>query len=559
MITELDQVADNASFAADVCIIGAGAAGLMIAREFLGTSTQVVLVESGGWTTRDETQDLYNGEVTRPFRGLRAGRARVFGGTTTLWGGQCIPLDAIDFEARPWVEFSGWPITGDNLAPYYDRAKQRLEIAPGAFDEPVWQRFRLDPLDLDPDRLLAIHGVFIRQPDLGQRFRAELAAAANVRVLLHANTVRLDTDASGTQIRRVIVRDLGEREGQILAKRVVLCAGGIENARLLLLSDQAAADGDGSSVPHVNGPHVNGLGNSHDLVGRFLQDHPCGRSAEIVSVNPRRLQDHWNMLYSRRAQYLPKLALSEAAQRSEQVLNCVGRLEYEYEPGSGVQAARELITDLRAGRRPPELRRKLAALGRSSPDLAVDGWRMMAKGLSPATKPRRIYLEAFTEQAPMPDSRVTLGESRDALGLRRVKVDWRLDASVWKTVRVFTRHVQQEFARLGLGEVRPADWLTQDEPPASALVASYHPAGTTRMARRPEEGVVDTNCQVFGVHGLYIAGSSVFPTSGAANPTLTLIAIALRLAERLRGELAQQATAGARLDATAMLARAAGT
>ncbi len=554
MITDINQFADGASLAADVCIIGAGAAGLMIAREFLATSTQVVLVESGGWTTRDETQDLYNGEVTRPFRGLQAGRARVFGGTTTLWGGQCIPLDPIDFEARPWVEFSGWPITGHDLAPYYDRAKQRLEIAPEAFDEPVWQRFRLDPLDLDPDRLLATHGVFIRQPDLGQRFRAELAAAANVRVLLHANTVRLDTDASGTQIRRVVVRDLAGREGQIMAKRVVLCAGGIENARLLLLSDQAAAGKGG-----LNGPHVNGLGNSHDLVGRFLQDHPCGRSAEIVSTNPRRLQDHWNMLYSRRAHYLPKLALSEAAQRREQVLNCVGRLEYEYEPGSGFQAARELITDIRAGRRPLELRRKLAALGRGSPDLAVNGWRLMARGLSPATRPRRIYLEAFTEQAPMPDSRVMLGESRDALGLRRVKVDWRLDASVWKTLRVFTRHVQKEFTRLGLGEVRPADWLMQGEPPASALVASYHPAGTTRMARRPEEGVVDTNCQVFGVHGLYIAGSSVFPTSGAANPTLTLIAMALRLADRLRDELAQQAMAGARPDATAVLARATGT
>jgi len=553
LITEIDHLADGAGLAADLCIVGAGAAGLMIAREFLGTSTQVVLVESGGWTTRDDTQDMYGGEVERPFRGLQAGRARVFGGTTTLWGGQCIPLDPIDFEVRPWVEYSGWPITRADLAPYYDRAKQRLNIAPEAFDEPVWQRFGLDPLDLDADRLMAIHGVFIRQPDLGQRFRAELAAAANIRVLLHANTVRLNTDASGTQIRQVVFRDLAGREGQITARRVVLCAGGIENARLLLLSNQASPDG-----PDAQGPHAKGLGNSHDLVGRFLQDHPCGRSAEIVTTNPRRLQDHWNMLYGRRAHYLPKLALSEAAQRSEQVLNCVGRLEYEYEPGSGMQAVRELFSDLRARRRPPGLRRKLAALGRGSPDLAVTGWRLMAWGLSPATKPRRIYLEAFTEQAPTPDSRVTLGDSRDALGLRRVKVDWRLDASVWKTLRVFTRCVQEEFTRLGLGEVRPADWLAQKEPPASVLIDSYHPAGTTRMAQRPEEGVVDTDCQVFGVHGLYIAGSSVFPTSGAANPTLTLIAMALRLAERLRDELAQQATAGARPDAAAVLARAAG-
>lgn len=556
MIIEIDQLADGASLAADLCIVGAGAAGLMIAREFLGTSTQVVLLEGGGWTSSDDTQDLYNGEVERPFRGLQTGRARVFGGTTTLWGGQCIPLDAIDFEARPWVESSGWPITGADLAPYYDRAKQRLGIASEAFYDPVWQRFSLEPLDLDPERLTAVHGVFIRQPDLGQRFRAELAAAANVRVLLHANTVRLDTESSGTQIRQVVFRDPTGREGQVTAKRVVLCAGGIENARLLLLSNHAGSDCAG---PQARGPHANGLGNSHDLVGRFLQDHPCGRVAEIVTENPRRLQDHWNMLYGRRAHYLPKLALSEAAQRREQVLNCVARLEYEYEPDSSAQAMRELFNDLRTRRRPSELRRKLVALGRGSPDLALNGWRLLAKGLSPATRPRRIFLEAFTEQTPMWDSRVTLGQTRDALGLRRVKVDWRLDAAVWKTLRVFTRYVQEEFTRLGLGEVHPVDWLARGEPPGSVLVNSYHPTGTTRMAQRPEDGVVDANCQVFGVHGLYIAGSSVFPTSGAANPTLTLVALALRLAERLRDKPAQQAMAGARLDATAVLARTAGT
>ncbi len=259
---------------------------------------------------------------------------------------------------------------------------------------------------------MPIHSVFIRQPDLGQRFRAELAAAANVRVLLHANTIRLDTDASGTQIRQVVVRDCTGRDRQIAARRVVLCAGGIENARLLLLSDQPSPDGTGPNGHHAQRPHANGLGNSYDLVGRFLQDHPCGRAAEIVTANPRRLQDHWNMLYGRRAHYLPKLALSEAAQRRELVLNCVGRLEYEYEPGSGMQAARELFTDLRARR----------------------SWG--------------------------------------------------------------------------------ASWP--------------HSAGRRQ-------------------------------TSGAANPTLTLIAMALRLAERLRGKLAQQSMAGARPDATAVLARAAGT
>lgn len=534
MITEIDHLADGVKLTADLCIVGAGAAGLMIAREFAGTTTQVVVLESGGWTTRDETQDLCDGEVSGyPFRGLQAGRARAFGGTTTKWGGQCMPFDPIDFEPRPWVAGGGWPITLSEISSYYERAKQRLGVAPEAYDQPVWERFGLDPIGLDPDRLTLVHSVFIRQPNFGRRYRAGLAAAPNIRVLLHANTTRLETDASGSQISRVAFRSLAGRSGHVDAKRVVLCGGGIENARLLLLSAQ----------PEADRPHANGLGNDRDLVGRFLQDHPCGRTAEITATNPQRLQDHWNMLYSWRAYYLPKLALSPAAQRREQVLNCVGRLEYEYPPDSGLQTARDLFLDVHARRRPADLARKLAALGRGTPDLAVSGLRLLTRGLSPAVRPRRIFLEAFTEQAPDPQSRVTLGDSRDALGLRRARVEWRLDGSVWQTLRVFTRMVQEEFARLGLGEVRPVDWLRTGTPPDDVVVDSYHPAGTTRMAQRPGDGVVDINCQVFGVQGLYIAGSSVFPTSGAANPTFTLVALALRLVDHLKAELGRPATA----------------
>jgi choline dehydrogenase-like flavoprotein len=532
MIIELDHLPAGANLAADVAIVGAGAAGLVIAREFLGSAAQVVLIESGGWTAHDETQELCAGEIVgQPFRGLQAGRARAFGGTTTQWGGQCLPFDPIDFEERPWVDDSGWPISAADIAPYYERAYQRLGIGPEEYRGSIWERFGLDPIPLDGSRLASLHSVFIRQPNFAQRYRAELGRASNVRVVLHANVTRLETDASGSRIEGVTFRSLGGREGRVDARYVILCGGGIENARLLLLSAQ----------PHTHGPHANGLGNGHDVVGRFLQDHPCGRTAEIVTNNPRLLQDHWNMLYSRRAYFLPKLGLSEAAQRREQVLNCVGRLEYEYEPESGMQAARDLFLDLHARRWPSDLVRKMLTLGRAAPELAMTGLRLATRGLSPAIRPRHVYLETFTEQTPNRNSRVTLSDERDALGLRRVKVDWQLDDLTWKTLRVFTRLVGEEFARLGLGEVRPVDWLEMKPPPADAVIDSYHPTGATRMARHPREGVVDADCEVFGVRGLYIAGSSVFPTSGAANPTFTLIALALRLADHLKADLADLA------------------
>ncbi|MFC0406618.1 FAD-dependent oxidoreductase [Roseomonas elaeocarpi] len=524
MITDIEQLPDHAVLQADICIVGAGAAGLLIAREFLGTATQVILLESGGLGAEDATQALSAGEVSEgAFRGLQAGRSRVLGGTTTLWGGQCIPLDPIDLAERPWVPFSGWPIGPDELAPFYERAKQHLRIEQDEYDQPVWERFGLGSLVLDRAKLQAVHGVFIRQPDLGRRFREEIRAADNVRVLLHANVRSIETDASGVQVSRVAFCSLGGRRGSVAARRVVLCAGAIENARLLLLSDSK---------------HPNGLGNDRDLVGRFLQDHPCGRTATIETTDPRRLQDRFNLLYGKRANYLPKLALSEAVQREQKVLNCVARLEYEYEADSGMQAVRDLMEAARGRRWPKGLGGTLARLGRGSPALAGDAWRVLAKGLSPAPRPRRIHLEVFSEQTPQPDSRVVLGRGTDALGLRKVLVDWRLDDLTWRTFGVFSRTVRDEFARLGLGEVRLLDWLDAEVPPRSAVVDSYHPAGTTRMARHAAGGVVDINSQVFGVQGLYVTGSSVFPTSGAANPTFTIAAMALRLAARLKSEIA---------------------
>ena len=524
MITDIAELSEDVTLQTDVCIIGAGAAGLLIARELIGTKLRVVLLESGGITAEDDTQALNRGDVSElAFRGLTSGRSRVLGGTTTLWGGQCIPLDAIDFAERPWVPFSGWPIDGQALSPFYEEAKHRLGIALDEYTRPVWDRFGLDPLPLDPAKLRVIHGVFIRQPNLGRRYRAELEAASNLRVLLHATALRLRTDPYATEMRGVEFTSLNGRGGRVEARHVVVCAGAIENARLLLLSDQV---------------DPNGIGNGRDLVGRFLHDHPCGNCAVIETERPGALQDRFNLLYGRRANYLPKLALSEDAQRREEVLNCVGRLAYEYEEESAMQALRALRAAAKGRRWPDRPGDTLSRLGKGAPRLAVDTWRLMAKGLSPAPRPRRIYLEAFSEQTPSPESRVSLSEGTDALGLRKICVNWRLDPLTWRTFSVFARSVRDEFGRLGLGTVKLVDWVQPGASPGTEVVDSYHPAGTTRMGSSPADGVVDTNCQVFGVDGLYVIGASVFPTSGAANPVLTIAALALRAAARLKAELA---------------------
>ncbi len=514
MITSIDLLPGEITLDADLCIIGSGAAGLLLALEFVSSNLDIVILEGGAAHPNDEAQALYEGEVVNEsFRGLTAGRAREFGGTTRLWGGQCVKLDPIDFAHRPWVPMSGWPIPHQSLEPYYDRAKSRLEVAPVEFDEDPWRRFRLPPLAFDHDEVRPIHGVFMRRAKLGGRHRATLAAATNIKVLLEANVTAIGTNEQGTEVSEVTFRGLSGRSGRVRARRVVLCAGGIENARLLLLSN---------------------LGNTKDQVGRYLQDHPCGRTAHIVTDRPRPLQDHFNMLYGRGAFLLPKLALSEASQRAERTLNCVGRLSYEYESGSGMKALRDLVVDVFQRRWPDDLNAKLLSVARAAPRMVPDAWRVARHGLSPAPRPSRIWLETFSEQTPNPASRVTLSDQRDVLGLRRVRIDWRLDELTGHTLRVFTAKVGTEFARLGLGSLETAAWLDEPVPQYPDVMDSYHPAGTTRMSDRPSNGVVDTNCQVFGVQGLYVAGSSVFPTSGAANPTLTIAALALRLADHLK-------------------------
>jgi choline dehydrogenase-like flavoprotein len=522
MIEDLDKLEDGRHIDADLCIIGAGAAGLMIARAFLASRLRVVLIESGGWRAEDQTQALSDGEAEPgTFRGLQAGRTRAFGGTTTVWGGQCIRMDPIDFARRAWVPESGWPIDAATLDPYYAAAEENLDITAQDRQECAWRRFKLPAFDFDPDKLKAVHGVFIRNPDLGKRFRAELKAAPNLRVLLHANVVRLGTNAYGTQISEVEIHSLRGRAACVHARRVVLCAGAIENARLLLLSDAS---------------NSRGLGNTYDQVGRYLQDHPCGRAAVLSTDHPRVLQDHYNMLYGHGTRYLPKIAISAVAQRAEQVLNCVGRLSYEFDDQSGTRALLGLPAAVKAGEGPAALLARIGRVGRGLPDIADSAWRILVKGLSPAPKPRRILLELFSEQAPDPDSRVTLGAATDALGLRQIRVDWRLDELTGRTLRCFTRLVEEEFARLGLAQLQRASWLDELIPRRPDVLDSYHPAGTTRMGLDPRHAVVDTDCQVFGVHGLYVAGSSVFPTSGAANPTLTVAAIALRVADHIKAE-----------------------
>ncbi len=305
MLTDLDQLLDGETLTADVCIVGAGAAGISMAREFLGTDTTVLLLEGGGMSSEAETQALYGVEtIGVPFPGALEGRAREFGGTTTLWGGTTIPLDARDFVPKAWIPHSGWPLGRGELDPYYRRAERVLQLDGYCYDERVWPRLGLEPPELDPDKLRLVFSKEKTWPfrpkvhpkDFRSVYRSSLVDAPNIHVVLHANATSIRTVADGSTVDHIEVRTLRNTVARARAEVYVLACGGIETPRLLLAS---AADGPGR------------LGNDTDLVGRYFMGHPRFEAATIASDQARYLQHRFDSIVKERQLFRSRLELSE--------------------------------------------------------------------------------------------------------------------------------------------------------------------------------------------------------------------------------------------------------
>jgi choline dehydrogenase-like flavoprotein len=252
----------------DICIIGAGAAGLTLARRLTERGRSVTLLESGGLDYEADTQALYRGRnVGMPYYDLDQSRLRFFGGTVAIWGGRCALLDPIDFQKREWVPHSGWAIARDDLLPFYRRAHDMLELGEFNYHEDVWEALGVADPGFDPAK---VDVALWRFDEVRERFAAsrarDLFEGPKLRIMLHANAVKLQADADGRRIEHVEVRSLGGPALQVRAKSYVVACGTIENARLLLASDDV---------------EPGGIGNSHDQVGRFFMEHPAGRIAKV--------------------------------------------------------------------------------------------------------------------------------------------------------------------------------------------------------------------------------------------------------------------------------------
>lgn len=478
----------------DVCIVGAGAAGITLATALAERGRDCTLVESGGFQIETETQHLYDGvSVGTPYA-LEASRLRTFGGSSNHWGGQCAMLDDDVLAPRSWVPDGAWPLRRAELEPYYRRALAVLDIGMAP---------RFEDLERDIERyprMLGEHNgafapmLWLRSPPthLGDKFRNAIKLSPRLRCMLHANVTELIANADGTAITELHARTFGGRTLKFRARDFVLATGGIENARLLLLSDAT-----------VRG----GIGNAHDLVGRFFSDHPNHPVGRMVVASPAGTAGFQEEYLQHRS--LHGLSnvwqrglgfVSTSAFRREHRLQGVALHAMPLQDDVATTAVGILVRD---------------ALGDAP---AGDATRA----------PRSYALGVIAEQAPNPASRITLDDSLDAFGRRRVRVDLRLSDADRRSIDKTVRRFGLELARAGAGRMRlePID-------DARRFTLTGHHMGTTRMADDPRRGVTDRDGRVHGVRNLHVTGSSLFPSGGYVGPTLTIVALALRLADRL--------------------------
>lgn len=533
MFIDARTLAKNTTITADICIVGAGAAGITLAREFIGQSTSVCLLESGGLQLDLDTQALYRGASTGlPYLPLEATRLRFFGGTTNHWGGACRPLDEIDFKQRDWVPHSGWPIRRAHLVPYYRRAHDVLQLGPFLYRAEDWTRSDLPCAEFAGTTLR--NAVLQQSPPVrfGLVYREALRDAPNVHTYLNANVLEIETPDSGRTVRRLRVSSLAHNDFFVSAGAYVLAAGGIETARLLLLSDRFQRQG---------------VGNGSGLVGRYFMDHPIagwGKAGAIAPINlplrfyhDRAKGERTLNGTSARATVWGFVTPSARTLERERLLNFgIGiRRAPEPDPDS-VESVRQFRHSVRQAEWPEEFWTHVRNVVMDFDDVAAHSWRKFSDTDKPASKVEIMY---WAEQQPNPASRVYLSNERDVFGQRRVVLDWRLTEQDRRNVRVALQLLAVELGKAGIGRVH-IDPQAMDKDLATFFDGSFHHMGTTRMHTDPKQGVVDANGRMHEVANLYVASSSVFPAVGHANCTLTIVALALRLADHLKEQFKER-------------------
>jgi choline dehydrogenase-like flavoprotein len=476
---------------ADICIAGGGAAGMTLALDLRASGLSVILLESGGFRREAQTQRLSDGRMIGINTwNMRSMRVRALGGATGHWEGWCRPLMPLDFEVRDYIPNSGWPIGYSDLLPWYTRACETLEIGPFQWDAGARAKAMGAALLATGAAIEHRYYQFSPPTRFARVYGGALEKAENVRVIAHANVADIRLDQNGGHVESFTCRTLANTEFQVHANRYVLALGGIENPRVLLAA---------------RSQNPEGVANTYDVVGRYFMEHPH----YYGSVGLVHLTELDRRFYTRMASDLKR-----ANGTSVRVMGAFGL--------AAEVARSERVLNFSAAFHPTKVDAETGAL----PSASVQALLTRGRGTHEAAQ-----LAIRAEQSPLAESRVSLIDEVDPLGMPRVALDWRIAPE---------DNLQLHRALVLLGRELGASGIARAWIPGDSSRFLWRPSpgghhlGTTRMGTDPATSVVDANCRAHQVENLYIAGSSVFPTGGEANPTLTIVALAHRLADTLK-------------------------
>jgi len=499
------NIDNNSVIEGDICIIGSGAAGISMAMDWINTPYRVILLEGGGFEYDPAIQELYDGRTTgQKYYPLKGCRLHYFGGTTGHWAGYCSPFEEIDFKKRDWVPLSGWPITRADLDPYYAKAHPIVELGPYDYSVPFWQKQfpGYKPLPINSDVMWNKMWQFSPPTRFGTKYRDTIVKAKNIHLYTYANVVDITANSSVSAIEQVTVKNLAGKQHTVKAKHFVLACCSIQNARILLASNKQSPKG---------------LGNDSDNVGRHFMEHLEVKSAELWLDKPDPMALYMMNFVSTKA----RAELAVTAQKQE-----------EYKILNGTTS----LTPLEMAKGFPPMIDSWTDDVKKNEDLFKS---FDTKATRAAPKEGYNSFELFTriEQAPNPDSRVTLETEKDALGMPRATLHWVLTPLEKRSIRKIYELLGQELGKAGIGRVKMMEylWDEKDFTWPAFTGGGWHHMGTTRMSDDPKTGVVDKECKVYGIANLYIAGASCYVTAAAPNPTLTVIALTLRLSDHLKG------------------------
>jgi hypothetical protein len=493
----------------DVCIAGAGAAGILLAVRLYELGVKVLLIESGHFFEDEAKQELNEVEQTgKTLTNSRWGRKRAIGGTTIAWGGQSLPFSDLDFEQRRWVKNSGWPIKLSDLKRFYEDANAFMKIDKMDFEDDIFNLLKLNKLGFDDNKLYQHFSKWAPEPNFRKIYERFLSE--KIDLIYNAHLTKITFLNNGEQVELCLNNFEGSKK-ILRVPKLILATGGIEANRILLSNRQQ---------------FCNGIGNHSGWLGKCFMEHPCIEAGVLTnSTSPFNLQKNFNTHLIRKIKYSAKLSLSNEAQISKKILNGSASLLFTL-PNEQFNPYTEVKSFLRTKKF-----RHLANAIKNAENVSflhsIDAILRHNFFYKDKAVPHVVFM---LEQEPLEESSITLSEEVDMFEIPKAKINWSISKLTWDTAIILGSYLKTEFKRLELGDLEISKNLRSDNDEwLSCLFDVNHHMGGTRMSSSKEFGVIDPNCQVWNLPSLFVCSTSVFPTSSFSNPTLTLLALCERL------------------------------